>query len=112
VIHQNYEFTRKDVEELAERLASAQLSDRERSLLLAIFLAARDHVVALPAKDPDAALTSATLQDQLIKAFIPGEKDGEANLILQPMNAQLIRPVPITPPPPPPRPPSDPSKEP
>jgi hypothetical protein len=73
----SFEFDREEIEELARKLGSlaAQLSDRERELLLAIFSAARVHVslhVPTDSSDP-VELTLADLQEQILNAFIPGE---------------------------------------
>jgi hypothetical protein len=103
-INQDFEFTRSDVEGLAKKLASVLLSERERSLLLAILAAAREHVVRIPPKAPeDLELTGANLHEQIINAFIPDENNEVANLLIQsPARQSRISPIPIKPPPPPP----------
>jgi hypothetical protein len=96
-----YEFSRDDINALAQTLASAQLSEDEQALLLAIFSAARDHVGVIPAKGPeDAGPTGADLQQQIVDAFIPTEDAKDENFIIQSQGGQeRITPVPIKPPP-------------
>jgi hypothetical protein len=70
------EFTRRDVENLAEKLGSPQLglSERERVLLLAIFSAASDRVRRADVEGyGKVELTLADLREQLVRAFIPGD---------------------------------------
>jgi hypothetical protein len=100
-LFQNYEFTQKDVEDLANALARVALTERQRSLLLAIFMAARDHVVRIPPQGSEGpGATGDGLVEQLINAFIPGETDEkEANLLLQPLIIGRVSPSGIKPPP-------------
>ncbi len=69
------DFTREEIEELAQKLDSlqSQLSDRDRLLLLAIFAAASNQVwnkeeKGLGATEP----TLADLRKELLNAFLPG----------------------------------------
>lgn len=63
------EFSRAEVENLAQKLDSPQLelSGKEKALLLAIFSAASDRVRPADTERP----TLADLRDDLLKAFIP-----------------------------------------
>lgn len=67
------EFSREEVENLARKLDSvqAQLSEGERTLLVAIFAAAGEHVDVV-VRSADTELRTADLVDQIVKAFIPG----------------------------------------
>lgn len=67
------QFSRAEIEVLAQKLASpqAQLSDREKQLLLAIFAAARSQVRSSQAGDADITVTD--LREQLLNAFIPDD---------------------------------------
>jgi hypothetical protein len=68
------EFSRGDIEDLAQKLDSfrSQLSEREQKLLLAIFWAASDKVRHSPADEPDTTeVTITDLREQLLNAFIP-----------------------------------------
>ena len=70
------EFTRREIEDLARKLASpqSQLSEREQALLLAIFSAAgRQARPRYPEGSGRAELTLANLREELVKAFIPGD---------------------------------------
>ncbi len=70
------EFTRREIEDLARKLASpeSQLSEQERALLLAIFSAAgRQARPRYPEGSGRAELTLANLREELVKAFIPGD---------------------------------------
>lgn len=62
------EFSRDEIEELADRLVELELSDPERELLLAIFWAAAEQVC--PARPP-AASERRELRDQLVSCFLP-----------------------------------------
>ncbi len=68
------QFTRREIEGLADKLdpIQSQLTERERELLLAIFSAARDGVRPAPAGAPETAAATADLREQLLNAFIPG----------------------------------------
>jgi hypothetical protein len=75
------QFSRREIEDLAQKLDSpqSQLSARERTLLLAIFSAARGAVQSspapgpgTPAEGPGSAQTLTNLREQLVNAFIPG----------------------------------------
>jgi len=68
------EFNRAEIEALAGKLDSPQLqlSDRERTLLRAIFAAAGSQVHRLGAggeREP----TLANLREELVNSFIPGD---------------------------------------
>jgi hypothetical protein len=70
------EFTRREIEDLAGKLASpqSQFSERERALLLAIFTAAGGQVRPRhPEGSGRAEPTLANLREELVKAFIPGD---------------------------------------
>jgi len=76
VVMAELEFTRREIEDLARKLASpeSQLSERERALLLAIFSAAgRQARPRYPEGSGRAELTLANLREELVKAFIPGD---------------------------------------
>jgi Asp-tRNA(Asn)/Glu-tRNA(Gln) amidotransferase C subunit len=68
------EFSREEVENLAQKLHSVQdqLSESERALLLAVFAAAGDHVDVV-VRTGDAEPTTADLRSQIVKAFVPGD---------------------------------------
>jgi hypothetical protein len=61
-------FSRNEVQELAARLATLQLSPEDQELLLAIFSAASSQVIEYP----EGGRAPGDLQDQLVNAFIPG----------------------------------------
>ena len=62
------EFSRTEVEELAGKLVTHDLSERERALLLAIFRAAAEQVSPVPSRaSPDLP----KLREQLTNAFLP-----------------------------------------
>jgi hypothetical protein len=62
------EFSRTEVEELAGKLVTDGLSEREKALLLAIFRAAAERVSpVLPGASPDLD----ELREQLTNAFLP-----------------------------------------
>jgi hypothetical protein len=66
------EFSRREVEELVDKLVSYDLSERERALLLTIFWAAAELVSpALPRASSD--LTE--LREQLANSFLPDTGD-------------------------------------
>lgn len=69
------EFSRSEVENLAQKLDSPQLqlSEKERALLLAIFSAASNRVRPADAARP----TLADLRDELLNAFIPEDSAAE-----------------------------------
>ncbi len=66
-------FSRAEIEGLAEKLDSpqAQLSEREKRLLVAIFAAAGNKVSSISADSGDIIVTD--LRSQLLRAFIPDE---------------------------------------
>ena len=69
------EFTRREVEDLARKLASLQseLSERELVLLVAIFSAASNRVRRSGAESPgQTGPTLDNLRQELVNAFIPG----------------------------------------
>jgi hypothetical protein len=68
-------FSRAEIEGLAQKLDSpqAQLSDREKQLLVAIFAAAGTEVRSISADSSDITVTD--LRRQLLKAFIPDDGD-------------------------------------
>lgn len=84
----NLPFSKQDIESLAQKLSTLQLSQQERALLLAIFGTAAEHAsssgpgkATLPqavssGQAPQAGTggqeTTASLQQQLLKAYIPG----------------------------------------
>ncbi len=95
------EFSRREVENLARKLDSvqAQLSESERTLLLAIFAAAGDHVDVV-VQLAGTELRTSDFRDQIVKSFIPGDDDVYAipcriGYIARP----TPKPVPTTPPP-------------
>lgn len=61
-------FSRQEIEALAARLAALTLSTEEQQLLIAIFSAAREHVIEYP--EPEKELTD--LRERLVDTFIPG----------------------------------------
>jgi hypothetical protein len=70
------EFTRTEVEDLAQKLDApqSQLTRRERALVLAIFSAARNLVRPSGAEGSVAIdATLANLREELVNAFIPGD---------------------------------------
>ena len=70
------EFSRRDAEDLARKLDSAELrlSDKERVLLLAIFSAASGQVRRGDVEGADPGEPTLTdLREQLVKAFVPEE---------------------------------------
>ena len=69
------EFTRAEVENLAQKLDSPQLqlSAKEKALLLAIFSAASNRVRPADTARP----TLADLRDELLNAFIPEDSASE-----------------------------------
>lgn len=98
----DYEFSLKDVEDLAQKLddASSQLTGRERALLLAIFRAARDHLIVIPAKAPEVKPTGANLREQILNAFIPDQDKGDGSYVIGTgISSARISPEPIKPPP-------------
>jgi hypothetical protein len=105
------EFTRKEIEQLAQKLSSPEprLSGRDRTLLLAIFSAASAHVTSRhrPESRSQAAPALADLKDQIVTAFIPGQ-DERYELAIPRIGFPPISPPPRTggtPPPGPPEPP-------
>ena len=64
-----FEFSRSDIEKLAEELDEVKLSDRSQAILVAIFAAAR-HQVSVREKGPEMP-TGASLRRELVDAFIP-----------------------------------------
>lgn len=62
------EFSRDEMERLADRLARLDLSERERELLLALFWAAGEGVCEVK---PEVAVDQNELSDQLSRAFLP-----------------------------------------
>jgi hypothetical protein len=70
------QFSRAEIESLAQKLDSMQeqLSEREKQLLLAIFAAAGNHVRSSKPKDSGGAdITLADLLGQLLIAFSPDD---------------------------------------
>lgn len=69
------EFSRAEVENLAQKLDSPQLqlSEKEKALLLAIFSAASNRVRPADAARP----TLADLRGELLNAFIPDDSAAE-----------------------------------
>jgi hypothetical protein len=67
------QFSRAEIEGLAQKLLQAQLSEREQQLLLAIFAVARTKVRSISADSSE--ITVADLRRQLLKAFIPDDGD-------------------------------------
>jgi hypothetical protein len=68
-VRQSLPFSRKEVEDLAQKLVEVpHLSGPERALLLAVFSAAGDHVT-VPGKPPE--LTSKNLAEQILRVFVP-----------------------------------------
>ena len=63
------EFSRSEVQALADRLVELRLSQRERELLLAIFWAAAEEVCEVK---PDAAEDRDELREQFVRSFVPG----------------------------------------
>jgi hypothetical protein len=94
------QFSRQDIEDLAQKLdcANSDLTDSERTLLLAIFSAASEHVtLSAPASDsgqPD--VTVAGLTQQLINSFIPSPDNEEGPFVITLREAR-ISPGPIKP---------------
>jgi hypothetical protein len=81
-----YEFSRKEINDLAQRLdsLSPDLSDGERALLLAIFWVAGADVSVVPApRAQDSERTGADLKEQILKAFIPAGDNADDEFILQ-----------------------------
>jgi hypothetical protein len=72
------EFSRSEVEGLAAKLVSVDLSECERELLLAIFWAAAEQVSPAP---PQAAPDPDGLGEQLVHSFLPDS--GEEFMILR-----------------------------
>lgn len=62
------EFSRGEIEGLADRLVELELSQRERELLLAIFWAAAEQVCQTK---PQAASERPELREQLVGCFLP-----------------------------------------
>ncbi len=79
------QFSRAEIEALAQKLDSlqAQLSEREKQLLLAIFAAAGSQVRSISADSSE--ITVAVLHSQLLKAFIPDDGD---DFIIKRMNIE------------------------
>jgi hypothetical protein len=78
-------FGRGEVKALARKLDSLQheLSDDERALLVAVFAAARDHLVLVQADGSgQPGPTSDDLAQQILNAFLPAE-DGEFELVTE-----------------------------
>jgi hypothetical protein len=95
-----FEFSRSDINDLAQKLASAQLTEGEQALLLAIFWVARESVGVIPATSPaNSEQTAAGLQEQILKAFIPAGDSADDNFILQLQASQdrITPPIPIKP---------------
>lgn len=69
------QFSRAEIEDLARKLGSlqAELSERERQLLVAIFAAARIEVRSI--SDDSGGAAVADLRRQLLEAFIPYSGD-------------------------------------
>ena len=68
-ISQSLPFSRKEVEDLAQKLVEVpHLSGPERALLVAVFAAAGDHVT-VPGKPPEP--TSKNLAEQILHVFVP-----------------------------------------
>jgi hypothetical protein len=113
----NIEFDRQDIEGLAQKLSTLWpvFSDVERALLLAIFAVAADRAkpatpdrpatlprAATPASAPapaDYEATLAYLQQQLLRAYIPGNS---FNSVVPEFNRRIGGTPPPPPPPPPP----------
>jgi hypothetical protein len=84
----NLPFSKQDIEGLAQKVSTLELSEQERALLMAIFGAAAEHAsssepgqATLPravssGQMPEAGAggqeTIASLQQQLLSAYIPG----------------------------------------
>jgi hypothetical protein len=67
------QFSRAEIDGLAQKLGSLQpeLSEREQQLLVAIFAAARSEVRVISADSGDITVTD--LRAELLKAFIPDD---------------------------------------
>ena len=92
------EFSRAEVEDLAQKLTSPdlQLSAQEQALLLAIFSAASNRVRSSDAPPPvRGEPTLANLHEELINAFIPGDAPEfiiDAPIIIPPKGPIIIPP--------------------
>ena len=92
------EFSRGEVEDLAQKLTSPdlQLSTQEQALLLAIFSAASNQVRSSDAPPPvTGEPTLANLHEELINAFIPGDATEfiiDAPLLIIPPKGPIIIP--------------------
>jgi hypothetical protein len=97
---QGFDFSRRDIEKLAAKLAEVNLDPRERAILLAVFWAAQDHVslrAPAPEKPED---PGDSLRQQIVKAFIPVDWQNEF-YFTQPIAVGRISSDPPPKPPPP-----------
>ena len=69
------EFTEDEIEALRQKLDSPELSPRERELLTAAFVAAKEQASQTRAK-AEAASTLVNLREQLSTAYSPGDQSG------------------------------------
>jgi hypothetical protein len=114
LVYIGFEFSRSDINDLAQTLAKAQLTAGEQALLLAVFSAAGDSVTVMPTASPAAPQTTPNLEKQIVAAFIPSDDANATNFIL-PFEKRLARVTPGTPQPkphPPPNPNPDPNPDP
>jgi len=75
VVMAEMEFSRREIEDLAQKLDSpqSQLSGRERALLIAIFWAAGNQVRRNDERGSGKTETLHSLREELLNAFIPGD---------------------------------------